>query len=215
MLPGGIVGFMILRPRLLASTAQGTLTNLTTHANLARTEVAAMMTVIVAQALAALGFYALYRGTRPTVAFGIAAFGLLNSAAILAGAAASWTAIELAGAGTGGADLIHAFYLFEANAWKLGGLFFGLWLIPMGIGAATTHFFHAGRVLGGFLIVGGIAYVLGSFLALSPSLAASGIPDGVASLAMPGELWTMFALLVVGVRTRQPGSPEPEDHRAT
>jgi hypothetical protein len=206
MLPGGIGAFMLIRPRLLGGTATATLANLVERADLARLGVAGMMTVIVAQALAALGFFALFRATQPAVAFGIAGFGLINSAAILSGAAASWTAIGLAGSGQAGdvatANLVHALYLFEGNAWKLGGLFFGLWLIPMGVGAATSGFFHSGRVLGGFLVVGGVAYVVGSFLAVFPAFAASGFPDAMGFLATIGEVWTMFALIFVGVRSK-------------
>ena len=204
MLPGGIGAFMLIRPRLLGDTAAGTLANLGQHAGLARLGVAGMMTVIVAQALASLGFYALFRPTKPAVAFGIAGFGLINAAAILTGAAASWTAIGLASGAQAGdvaiAGLVHGLYLFEGNAWKLGGLFFGLWLIPMGVGAATSGFFHAGRVLGGLLVFGGVAYVVGAFLAVFPALAAKGIPDALGFFATLGEVWTMLALIFVGVR---------------
>jgi len=217
MVPGG-VGFMTIRPRLLSSTAQGTLSNLSQHTELARLGVAAMLSVVVAQALAALGFYALYRTARPTVAFGVAGFGLMNSAAILAGAVASSSAVGLAGGASSEdpatAAVVHALYVFEGNAWSVGGLFFGLWLIPMGLGAATTELFHGGRLLGGLLVLGGVAYVASAFLALSPAMVTAGVPDMLAGVATLGEVWTMLALLVVGVRAKSPARPEPPATRA-
>jgi hypothetical protein len=205
MLPTGI-GFLLIRSRLVAATAKGTLENVAQHADLARLGLVVTMIVVIAQALAALGFHALFRATKPSVAVGIAAFGLVNSAAILAGTVASWTAIEIASAGptadAATATLVHALYLFEGNAWKIGGIFFGLWLIPMGVGAITSDFFHAGRVLGWILVVGGVLYVISAFVAVSPRLVALGVHDWLAAPASVGEVWMMFALAIVGVRTR-------------
>ncbi|MCA9610558.1 MAG: DUF4386 domain-containing protein [Myxococcales bacterium] len=201
MLPGGIGGFLVLRPQLVGETADATLANAVAHQDLARLAVAGMMSVILAQALAALGFYALYRRVRPVEALGIAGFGLVNAAAILAGAAASWTALELAGSGDPGtASLVHALYAFEGHAWGVGNLFFGLWLVPMGWAAVKTGYFHAGRVLGAILVIGGVGYVAAAFLALWPAAVDAKIPDLLALPATVGELWTMVALIAVGVR---------------
>lgn len=210
MLPGAMVGFLSIRPQLVGDTAEATLANVLAHGDLARIGVAGTLSVIVAQALASLGFYALYRDTRPVAAFGIASFGLVNAAAILAGVAASWTALEVAGSGEADSALIvHALYVFEGRAWNAGSLFFGLWLVPMGWAAATSGYFHAGRVLGGILVFGGVAYVLGAFSLLWPAAVDAGVADLMGVPATIGEFWTMLALMIVGVRESPDAEPVP------
>ncbi|MCB9506645.1 MAG: DUF4386 domain-containing protein [Myxococcales bacterium] len=203
MIPGGIA-YLTLRPQLVGPEPASTLAYLMELDQVARLSVAGTMSVVVAQALTALGFFALYRARHPVVGFGVAAFGLLNAAALVVAAAAAAAALGLATvaapADPAAAAAVHSLALLEGAAWDVGGLFFGLWLIPMGVGAARSGYFHAGRALGGLLVVGGVAYVAGAFLALIPQVAAAGVPDMLGALATIGELWTIGALLVVGVR---------------
>ncbi|MEJ2289049.1 MAG: DUF4386 domain-containing protein [Deinococcales bacterium] len=208
MLPGGIVGFLVIRPRLIdANSAAGTLANIIQHEALARIGLVAALVVILAQALAALGFYALFRERQPVAAFGIAGFGLVNSAAILTGTAASWTALQLAeeasAMNAAPADIVHTLYQFEGAAWQIGGVFFGLWLIPMGWSVLRSGYFHLGNVLGWILIVGGAGYVVSSFVAVLPAAVDSGLVTILTVPATIGELWTMSALLIVGVRVHK------------
>jgi len=202
LLPGAIVGYLTIRPRLVdPELATNTLANVATHGDLAQLAVFGLMTVILAQALAALGFYALFYKRQPVAAFGIASFGLVNSAAILAGVAASWTAMLIAPTLTPEqAPLIQALYTIEGRAWDLGGLFFGLWLIPMGWAVWTSGEFHAGGVLGRVLVLGGLVYPIGTFLGLLPTAVDAGLVDLCALPATVGELWMIGALLVVGVK---------------
>lgn len=208
MLPGGIVGFIAIRPRLIdANSAAGTLANLMQHETLARVGLVAALVVILAQALAALGFYALFRERHPVAAFGIAGFGLVNAAAVLAGTAASWTALLLADKASAmsaaPADIVHALYQYEGAAWQIGGVFFGLWLIPMGWSVLRSGYFHLGNVLGWILIVGGVGYVVSAFVAVLPGAVDSGLDTILTLPATVGELWIMFALLIVGVREQR------------
>jgi hypothetical protein len=205
MLPGGIVSFLVIRPRLIdAGSAEATLRNLVQNDTLARVGLGAALVVIVAQALASLGFYALLRPRHPVAAFGVAGFGLVNAAAILTGTAASWTALQLAGrsgaVGPGSAELVHALVSFDGAAWQVGGVFFGLWLIPMGWAAARSGDFHRGKVLGRLLMVGGVGYVASAFLAVVPAAVERGLVDLLTVPATLGELWMIGALLIVGVR---------------
>lgn len=207
MLPTGIAGFVVIRARLVdPESATATVTHLLADGGLARIALLCFMGIIVSQALAAVGFYALFRERHPTAAFAIAGFGLVNAAAILAGAAASWTGLELAETvGMDAATTVQALYGFETNAWRLGNLFFGLWLIPMGWAAWRTQWFHASAVLGWILMIGGGCYVVGGLLAAVPAAVALGLPDMAAMPATVGELWMIFALLIVGVR--EPKAP--------
>lgn len=206
MLPGGIVGFIVARGTLVHPTEPAaTLANVLAHPDLARASIAGTTVVIVAQALAALGFFALFRRGSPVAAWAIAAFGLMNSAAVVAGTAAALTAMRIAllpGEIVGRESIVHALYVFEGSAWAIGSVFFGLWLIPMGVAARRSGFFHAGAVLGAILVVGGLGYVATPFLALVPEAVALGIPDLATLPATVGEVWMMGALLVVGVRRR-------------
>lgn len=203
MVPASIVAFMNIQPKLLdLASASGTLAALQAQGDLARLGLASMLVVVVSQALSAWGFYALFRERHPVAAFGVASFGLVNAAAILAGATATAAAIALAAtpAEPGAAAVVQALYLFQRATMSTGGLFFGLWLIPMGWAAWRSGAFHAGQVLGWILMGGGVLYVLGAFLALVPEAAAAGVPDMLAMPATVGELWMIGALCAVGVR---------------
>src|SRR5690606_30555026 len=81
-------------------------------------------------------------------------------------------------------------------AWGFFALFFGRWLVPMGVFALSTG--RMPRVLGWALIVGGIGYGLGALLVVVPALAPLG--EALALLATVGELWIVGYLLSVGIR---------------
>jgi len=209
MLPGAISGFLTIRPTLFdPSSAANTLTNVLAYGDLAHIGVQGLMTVILAQALTAVGFYALFRERSPVAAFGLAGFGLVNCAAILTGTAASWAALQIAPSlAPEQAPLLQALYLLEGNAWSLGNLFFGLWLIPMGLAARRSGEFHAGAVLGWLLVAGGVLYMVGALLSAVPEAVAAGVPDLCAMPATVGEVWMMGALILVGVRPAKAAAP--------
>lgn len=204
MLPGGIAGFVYARSALVHPTDPAlTLATVQADPGLARLAILATTSVILAQALAALGFLALFRRASPVAAAAIAGFGLVNAAAILAGTAAALTALQVAqlpGDVAARDVIVHALYGFEGHAWTVGGLFFGLWLVPMGFAARRSGYFHAGSVLGALLMVSGLGYIASPFLALVPATAALRLHEWATLPATFGELWMMGALLVVGVR---------------
>jgi Domain of unknown function (DUF4386) len=206
MIPGGIVGFLYARGALVHPTdPEVTLANVVAHLDLARVSIAATTTVILAQAVAAIGFFALFRRTSPIAATGIMAFGLVNSAAIVAATAAAFTGMRIAtlpGDIAARGAIVHALYVFEGNAWNIGSVFFGLWLIPMGLAVRRSGFFHAGGVLGPLLVVGGVGYIASPLLGLVPQAVALGLHEMATIPATIGEFWTMGALLFVGVRRR-------------
>jgi hypothetical protein len=91
--------------------------------------------------------------------------------------------------------------LYDLNtaAIGLGGLFFGLWLIPMGWLADRSGYLP--RPLGWILIGGGVGYIL-SVLVASLLPDASGVVYALTVPATVGELWMVGYLLVKGVRNR-------------
>lgn len=216
MLPGGLIGFVTIRATMQGDTAAETLANIAEHGTLVRWGIVGMLSVVLAQALASWAFYSLFRASSPTSAWAIAGFGLVNATLIGAGAAGSMLALHIAENADQFADpagLAHVFYLFEGNAWAVGNIFFGLWLIPMGWAARTTGYFHAGKVLGWILMVGGVGYTLAAFATVSPQLADSSVSLALSMPATVGEFWMIFALLIVGIRKSARGAVEAErDH---
>ena len=183
----GALGFLLVRPLTAES------------AGYARLGVALELGVVVAQSLAAVGFFALFRRDRPTEAYAVASFGIANAIAIL-GSAALLTASLTVSAETGSDAEAGAVTLLRAVAdafWTTGAVFFGLWLVPMGTFILATRLMPP--LLGVILIVGGVGYITSAVLSATlPE--AGGIADLLALPATVGELWMVGYLLTVGIR---------------
>lgn len=200
----GMIGFLLIRPQIFVEgDSAATLANLVGNDGLARLGLVAEMGIVVAQALAAIWFYKLFRSINHVAAWALAIFGILNAVAIMASAAFLGTAQTIAfdpGVAIGGdaAGTVQLMYELSTNSWGVGALFFGLWLIPMGYVAATS-----GRMpvwLGRILIVGGVSYVLSAFAKYGISGIDSWLVDSLAVPATIGEFWMIGYLLTVGIR---------------
>jgi hypothetical protein len=206
----GMFGFLLIRPRLFdADDAGATLANLVEHVTLARAGVALELGIVLTQALAAIWFYRLFRGVDPVAAGSIAAFGLVNAIAIMGSAAMLATAVEVAHDPLGDpAAGVQTLYLISGNLWGVGNLFFGLWLIPMGL--CVLRSMRMPRPLGWILIAGGVGYIASGFLAvLAPQLTIA-----IEALVVPatvGEFWMIGYLLIRGAGRRM----APEVRRAS
>lgn len=207
----GMVGFLALRPALIdADDSASTLANLTAHPNQAHLLVMIEMAVVITQALAAVFFYKLLRPINPTAAFATAGFGLVNSVAIMASGIFMATANSIAADPTlapGGdaAGTVGLMYELSTNAWGMGNLFFGLWLIPMGWVAIKAARFP--RVLGWILVAGGAGYMLSGLLGYGLVDAPSALVQGLALPASIGEFWMVGYLLIKGIRPAPVGTP--------
>ena len=208
----GMLGFLIVRPTIFVEgDAAATLANVVDNESLARLGLVAEMAVVVAQTLAAIWFYKLFRGINHVAAWAVAIFGVGNAMAVMASSVFVATALTVAGApslavGSDAAGTVQLMYELSASSWGVGGMFFGLWLIPMGYIVVTS-----GRMpmwLGRILIVGGGAYLLSAFLGYGIADAATWLVDGLPYLATVGELWMILYLLTVGIRpaTHQPAT---------
>ncbi|MEV0717150.1 DUF4386 domain-containing protein [Asanoa sp. NPDC050611] len=202
----GGLGFLFVRSRLyVADDPAATAANLLDHAALARTGVALELLTVLTQALAAAWFYRLFHGVNRYAAGGIAAFGLVNAVAVMVSAALLATALDTTDAAT-----VQLLYGISGHLWSVGGLFFGLWLIPMGWCVLSSGWMP--RTLGWILIAGGVGYVLAAFLRYAVP-GAETAADALAYPATVGELWMVGYLLVRGVRRealdRAP-SPAPQ-----
>ncbi|MFD6651058.1 DUF4386 domain-containing protein [Micromonospora chalcea] len=197
----GALGFLTVRPMIFdADDAGATLANLVAHESLARVGIALELLVVLTQALTAVWFYRLFRSVDSTAAGSIAAFGLVNAVAILGSAAVLATALGVATGGPGDADTVQLLYLVSGNLWEVGGLFFGLWLVPMGWCVLRSGWLP--RPLGWLLVAGGVGYVLMTFVAyLAPGAGIAG--DLLVVPATVGEVWILGYLIVFGVRKQE------------
>lgn len=199
----GMLSYVLVRNQLyVADQPEATLANLTQHESLARLGIAVEMGVVITQALVALWFYRLFKGVNAFAAGSITAFGLVNSVAILGSAAMLATALDVSQdtslTVTGGAAATaQLLYVVSGHLWIVGGIFFGLWLIPMGWLARRSGWMP--NRLGWFLMIGGIGYVANALLSyLLPN--AGPVLDLLTAPATVGELWTVGYLCLRGVR---------------
>ena len=198
----GALGFLLVRPMLVDADPATTMANLQQHEALARTAVALEMAVVVFQALAALWFFRLFRSVDELAAAAIAVFGVVNSVAILGSAACLATALEAALGGAGGdPGTPQLMYELSEHFWGVGNLFFGLWLVPMGVCVLRSGTMP--RLLGRLLVVGGAGYVLSGFTTylLPDATLVSGLLVVPATI---GEVWMVGYLIVRGTGRRAP-----------
>lgn len=195
----GILGFMIVHPQVYNADPQQTLTNLTDGNTLARLRLALEMVIIVSQALTAVWFYRLFRNINEWAAWSTGIWGTVNAVAIMISAISMGAAIKVALSSQLMEDklvLIDLLTHLISNAWGVGGLFFGLWLIPLGYIITSS-----GRMpvwLGRTLIIGGIGYLISTFINY---MGISGSWTGLLTIpATIGEFWMIGYLLIFGIR---------------
>jgi hypothetical protein len=198
----GMLGMLVRNQLFVSGDPGATLANLTQHESLARLGILLEMGVVITQALAAVWFYRLFRRVNAFAAGSIAAFGLVNAVAILVSAALLATALDvsqhasLAASGATAATT-QLLYVLSSHLWTVGGIFFGLWLIPMGWLALRSGWMPA--LLGWILMIGGVGYVVSALL--SYLLPDAGLALNLITLpATFGELWMVGYLCLRGVR---------------
>jgi hypothetical protein len=197
----GLLGFLLIRGTLYdADNPAATLSHLVENEGLARAGIAMELGVVITQALTAVWFFRLFHPVDTVAAACIAAFGLVNSVAVLVSAAFVATALQTAlgeplAPGADAAATVQLLYVVSGNLWTVAGVFFGLWLVPMGycvLRSATMP-----RPLGWLLVLGGCGYVLGTlttYLAPDATLLITLAPMP----ATVGEFWMIGYLLLRG-----------------
>ena len=199
----GMLGFLLLHAKIYQTNdPQQTLDNLVSKLTVARVRLLLEFVIVVSQALAAVWFYRLFRDINPWAAWAVGAFGMMNAVAIMISAMSMGAFIDIANAtGTdGNSKLIQVQLLGQMirHAWGVGGLFFGLWLMPMGYIVMTSKCMP--YWLGCVLVGGGIGYLLTTFLGYAGL--KNSMLDFLTLPATVGEFWMVGYLLVYGIRTQ-------------
>jgi hypothetical protein len=125
---------------------------------------------------------------------------MMNSAVIMVSAISMGAALEVATTSNLSLEYkvtsIQLLQLLSTNAWGVGSLFFGLWLIPMGYIIVSSK--RMPVWLGRVIIIGGCGYLLSTFFKYlgftNPFMEALVIPATV------GEFWIIGYLLIYGIR---------------
>ena len=196
----GMVGFLLLHPQIyVANDSAKTLANLVEHETLARIRLLLEFAIVVSQALAAVWFYKLFKDINHTAAWALAAWGTVNAVAIMISAMAMGGALGIANSAYALNEKILMIQILEQfikNAWGVGSLFFGLWLIPMGYIVISSQ--RMPVWLGRVLILGGAGYLLSKFINYMGIKGAW--LDMMVIPATVGEFWMIAYLLIFGIR---------------
>jgi hypothetical protein len=196
----GFLGFLVLHPQVFDSEdSQKTLTNLIDRESLAKNRLLLEFAIIVSQALTAVWFYKLFKNINEWAAWAVGIWGMINSVAIMISAISMGSAIEIASSSLTVVDKVTLIELLSSlvtNAWGVGSLFFGLWLIPLGYIVTSSK--RMPVWLGRILIIGGFGYLLSvaiNYMEIeNPILVFLPIPATI------GEFWMIGYLLIFGIR---------------
>lgn len=199
----GVVGFLVLHPQIYVSgDLPQTVANLSEHETIARLRLLLEFAIVISQALAAVYFFKLFKDINHVASWALAAWGTMNAGVIMISAIAMGGAINVANTTLIMSDkliMIQIFDQFIKNAWGVGSLFFGLWLIPMGYIVASSQ--RMPLWLGRTLILGGVGYIASAFLSYA-GFHFSWV-DMLTIPATIGEFWMIGYLLVFGIRPQQ------------
>jgi hypothetical protein len=197
----GILGFMVFHSQIFVSgNSEQTLANLIELESTARMRLLLELAIVLFQALTAVWFYKLFKDSYEWEAWTLGIWGMVNALAIMISAISIASAIGVANSDISAMEdkvlLIEVFQNIISNAWGIGGLFFGLWLFPMGYIVIKSK--RMPIWLGRVIILGGIGYLITTVIRYA------GIDFSFNRfLILPatiGEFWMIGYLLIFGIR---------------
>ncbi len=194
------LSYFVIRPRLVVEgDATATMAQLVDNELLARIVLVIDLALITSGLVTAILLFAFFRKVGLTQAVALLSFACMGGVAIMAGSIFSAMALNVAVSEVGtyqnaASSVLLLSELYE-TAWSIAALFFGLWLIPMGLLILRSGWIP--RILGWTLLVGGVGYVLSAAVdQLRPQDTIL-----IEALTMPatiGEFSMMIYLLVLG-----------------
>ncbi len=197
----GILGFMVFHSEIFVSgNPEQTLTNLVELKSTARIRLLLEFAIVISQALTAVWFFKLFKENYEWEAWTLGIWGMVNALVIMTSAISIASAIGVANSDISAMEdkvvLIQVFQNIISNAWGIGGLFFGLWLFPMGYIVIKSK--RMPVWLGRVIVLGGIGYLI------STVIRYAGIEFSFNRfLTLPatiGEFWMIGYLLIFGIR---------------
>ncbi|MBQ4802169.1 DUF4386 domain-containing protein [Aquimarina sp. MMG015] len=197
----GILGFMVFHSQIFMSgNPEQTLTNLVELESTARIRLLLEFAIVISQALTAVWFFKLFKDNYEWEAWTLGIWGMVNALTIMISAISIASAIGIANSDISAMEdqvlLIQLLQHIISNAWGIGGLFFGLWLLPMGYIVVKSK--RLPIWLGRVLILGGIGYLVSTIIRYA------GIDFSLNRfLTIPatiGEFWMIGYLLIFGIR---------------
>lgn len=196
----GVLGFLIFHPQVFSANPEQTLSNILEAETVARLRLLLEFVIIVSQALTAIWFYRLFKSCNEWAALATAIWGTVNAIVIMVSAIAMGASIKIALSSQLLENKVLSIDLLSnviSNSWSVGGLFFGLWLIPLGYIITSSK--RMPVWLGRTLIIGGVGYLV------STMINYSGVTTGswTRILTLPatiGEFWMIGYLLIFGIR---------------
>lgn len=202
----GVLGFLVVRPQVVvAGDPAATLTAVRSAELLAGVSVALELGIALAQALAALWLFRLFHSVSSVMASAVLAFGMVNAVMILVSAAMLTTMRTAALEPFSGAQaetIVGAATSVSESLWAVSALFFGLWLIPLGLLVLRSGW--TPPALGWLLVTGGLGYTLSTFAAaLLPEQTV--LSEALRLPANVGEFWLAGYLVILGARRRLRG----------
>jgi Domain of unknown function (DUF4386) len=198
----GILGFMVFHSQIFVSgNPEQTLINLVELESTARIRLLLEFAIVISQALTAVWFFKLFKDRFEWEAWTLGIWGMVNAIAIIISAISIASAIGIANSDISAMEdkviLIEVLQHIISNTWGIGGLFFGLWLIPMGYIVVKSK--RLPIWLGRVLILGGIGYLVSTIIRYA------GIDFRYNRfLMLPatiGEFWMIGYLLIFGIRS--------------
>jgi hypothetical protein len=197
----GILGFMVFHSEIFVSgNPEQTLTNLVELKSTARIRLLLEFAIVISQSLTAVWFFKLFKENYEWEAWTLGIWGMVNALVIMTSAISIASAIGVANSDISAMEdkvvLIQVFQHIISNAWGIGGLFFGLWLFPMGYIVIKSK--RMPVWLGRVIVLGGIGYLI------STVIRYAGIEFSFNRfLTLPatiGEFWMIGYLLIFGIR---------------